>query len=100
MQPSPDRWDEDALEYYRQIIRGMLDRKLEPMVTLHHFTDPLWLTEQGGWEQEGAVTFFAAYVKESSGSPEGLRPPVGDDQRTECLYLGRLCRGRFSARKK
>ncbi len=43
VQPSPDRWDEDALEYYRQIIRGMVDRKLEPMVTLHHFTDPLWL---------------------------------------------------------
>jgi len=63
IQPAPDRWDEDALEHYRQIIRGMLDRKLVPMVTLHHFTDPLWLTEMGGWETDAVVPLFEAFVK-------------------------------------
>jgi beta-glucosidase len=63
VQPSPDRWDEDAIEYYRQIIHGMADRKLEPMVTLHHFTDPIWLTDLGGWEQETVVPLFEAYAK-------------------------------------
>jgi beta-glucosidase len=63
VQPASERWDEDALEYYRQIIRGMVDRKLEPMVTLHHFTDPLWVTELGGWEQEGVVALFEAYTR-------------------------------------
>lgn len=63
IQPAPDRWDEDALEHYRQIIRGMLDRKLVPMVTLHHFTDPLWLVEMGGWETEAVVPYFEAFVK-------------------------------------
>ena len=24
-------------------------RGIEPMVTLHHFTDPLWLTDMGTW---------------------------------------------------
>jgi beta-glucosidase len=63
IQPSPDRWDEDALEYYRQIIRGMVERKLKPMVTLHHFTDPLWLTEIGGWETDAVAPLFERYVK-------------------------------------
>jgi beta-glucosidase len=63
IQPSPDRWDEDALDHYRQIIRGMLDRKLVPMVTLHHFTDPIWLTEMGGWETDAVVPYFEAFVK-------------------------------------
>ena len=63
IQPAPDRWDEDALEHYRQIIRGMLDRKLVPMVTLHHFTDPLWLVEMGGWETDAVVPYFEAFVK-------------------------------------
>lgn len=63
VQPSPDRWDEDALEYYRQIIRGMVERKLEPMVTLHHFTDPLWVTELGGWETDAVIPLFDRYVK-------------------------------------
>ena len=47
IQPEPDRWDEQALDYYREIIRGLIERNLTPCVTLHHFTDPLWLT--AGW---------------------------------------------------
>lgn len=63
VQPSPDCWDEDALEYYRQIIRGMRERKLEPMVTLHHFTDPIWVGEMGGWETDAILPYFERYVK-------------------------------------
>jgi len=62
IQPTPDRWDEDALDHYRQIIRGLNERGLYPLVTLHHFTDPLWLTEMGGWENEGVADLFGAYV--------------------------------------
>ncbi len=62
IQPTPDHWDEDALDHYREIIRGMLTRGLTPMVTLHHFTDPLWFYNQGGWEQENAPELFEKYV--------------------------------------
>ncbi|HWT82784.1 MAG TPA: glycoside hydrolase family 1 protein, partial [Candidatus Methylomirabilis sp.] len=63
VQPAADRWDEDALDHYRTIIRGMVDRGMTPLITLHHFTDPLWLTEQGGWQSEKTAGLFAAYVK-------------------------------------
>ncbi|KPL78589.1 hypothetical protein ADN00_06620 [Ornatilinea apprima] len=63
VQPAPDRWDENAIDAYREMIRGLIQRKLTPMVTLHHFTDPLWLTEQGGWESEQAPELFAVYVR-------------------------------------
>ncbi|MBS1249856.1 MAG: Beta-glucosidase A [Chloroflexi bacterium] len=63
IQPTPDRWDEDALDYYRQVVRGLHERGMRPMVTLHHFTDPLWITEQGGWENEKTVGHFQAYVE-------------------------------------
>jgi beta-glucosidase len=62
VQPSPERWDEDALDYYREMLRGLHERGLTPMVTLHHFTDPLWLTEIGGWENEQVVEYFEKYV--------------------------------------
>ncbi len=62
IQPTPDRWDEDALEHYREIIRGMSDRGLTPMITLHHFTDPLWFSEKGGWEQETAPELFEKFT--------------------------------------
>jgi len=63
IQPKPGRWDDEALEHYRQIIKGMIKLGLKPMVTLHHFTDPLWLYEKGGWENGQAPDYFAEYVK-------------------------------------
>lgn len=63
IQPEPDRWDEDALDRYRVMLRGMRERGLMPMVTLHHFTDPLWLYERCGWELSSAVPLFEKYVR-------------------------------------
>jgi beta-glucosidase len=62
IQPAADRWDEDALEHYRQMVRGLVERKMTPLVTLHHFTDPLWLYERGGWEDDEAPALFNAFV--------------------------------------
>ena len=33
------------------------------MVTLHHFSDPLWLMETGGWENEHTPKRFALFVR-------------------------------------
>jgi beta-glucosidase len=63
IQPAPDRWDEDALDRYRQMLRGLLERGMTPMVTLHHFTNPLWLANKGGWEDESVIELFAAYTR-------------------------------------
>ena len=63
IQPTPDRWDEEALERYRTMLRGLCDRNITPMVTLHHFTDPLWLGELGGWETDAVVPLFEKFTR-------------------------------------
>jgi beta-glucosidase len=63
IQPAPDRWDEDALERYRAMLRGLRDRGMTAMVTLHHFSDPLWLAERRGWETENVVPLFEKFVR-------------------------------------
>jgi beta-glucosidase len=68
IQPTPDQWDEDALEHYRAMLRGLHERGLTPMVTLHHFTDPLWLTEKGGWETAEIVPIFQRFVRKTVGA--------------------------------
>jgi beta-glucosidase len=65
IQPEPDKWDEDALEKYRAMLRGLKERGMTPMVTLHHFTDPLWVTEQGAWETEAVVPLFERFVRKT-----------------------------------
>ena len=68
VQPTPDRWDEDALEHYRQMLQSLTENKITPMVTLHHFCDPLWVSEIGGWENEVIVEQFAKYVEKTVGA--------------------------------
>ncbi len=62
VQPAPDRWNEDALDHYIQMLRGLNERNIFPLVTLHHFTDPIWLTEMGGWENPQVAELFSAYA--------------------------------------
>jgi beta-glucosidase len=63
IEPSPAVWDDDALDAYRQLLLGALDRGLMPMVTLHHFTNPVWLTELGGWLNPEIVGRFERYTR-------------------------------------
>jgi beta-glucosidase len=63
IQPERERWDENALDRYREMLRGLRDRNMAAMVTLHHFTEPLWFMELGGWESPEAPQLFAEFVR-------------------------------------
>jgi len=71
IQPAPDRWDEQALDRYREMLMGLKSRKITPMVTLHHFSEPLWVTEMGGWENEAIIDLFAVFAARTV---EALKP--------------------------
>jgi len=63
IQPAPNRFDFDALDHYRQMAKALVDNGITPMVTLHHFTDPLWLVEMRGWENDFVVDHFNDYTR-------------------------------------
>jgi beta-glucosidase len=62
VQPTPDRWDEGALDHYREMLRRLQELGITPMVSLHHFCDPIWVSELGGWKNEDVVSLFETYV--------------------------------------
>ncbi|HEX8993225.1 MAG TPA: family 1 glycosylhydrolase [Anaerolineales bacterium] len=119
IQPEPDKWDEDALEKYRAMLRGLHERGMTAMVTLHHFTDPYWLTERGGWETEAAVSLFERFVRKTvealkeyctlwctvnepnvyalSGYAQGVFPPGRTDVRQAVQVEANLLRGHAAA---
>ena len=75
VQPSADTIDQDALDHYTNLTNYCLSRGIAPVVTLHHFTNPNWLTEKGGWEDKEVVDVFTHYVKTVTEAlpEEGLR---------------------------
>jgi beta-glucosidase len=62
IEPEPSVFDPAAIERYRAILRGCHDRGLEPMVTLHHFSNPQWLVEKGDFNSEIVVEYFRRYA--------------------------------------
>ena len=70
IEPEEGQFDEKEIEHYRKVIRCCRKNGVEPMVTLMHFTSPVWLIKKGGWEAESTIEYFrryAAYVTEKLG---------------------------------
>jgi len=66
IEPSPGEFDARALAKYAEMVSMVRERGLEPMVTLHHFTDPAWLGELGGWENPLIGDYFSRFTTGSS----------------------------------
>ena len=60
------------LAHYRRIIEYCLAQGVEPVVTLHHFSSPLWFVKAGGWAADDAVDRFGDYVDAIAGILEGV----------------------------
>jgi beta-glucosidase len=63
IQPEPGRFDQAALDTYRRLLEALRAEHIEPMVTLHHFVNPDWLADRGGWENPDVVPYFETYVE-------------------------------------
>lgn len=62
IEPEPDKWSEEGVQFYKKIFKSLKSHGLKPMVTIHHFTNPIWLEKFGGWESEKVVERFSKYV--------------------------------------
>lgn len=67
IEPVPGEFSRAELAHYRRMIDTARDLGLTPVVTLHHFTNPRWFTEEGGWLGERAVDRFTRYVETVTG---------------------------------
>ncbi len=63
IEPKEGQWSESALLHYQNVLASLRENGLEPIVTLHHFTNPIWLARKGGWENVGVVEHFSRYVR-------------------------------------
>lgn len=62
VEPREGVFDSDALAHYADVVRVCRSLGMEPLVTLHHFTFPLWLADQGGARAAAAPLRFARFA--------------------------------------
>ena len=63
IEPEQGKFDAAEIEHYRKVLQCCRANGVEPIVTLMHFTSPVWVIKNGGWESEAVVDAFAAYCK-------------------------------------
>ncbi|MBN3040708.1 MAG: glycoside hydrolase family 1 protein [Candidatus Omnitrophica bacterium] len=61
--PEPDVFSSESLQHYNQVVDELLNFKLKPFLTLHHFTNPDWFMKKGGWLNPANIDFFISYVR-------------------------------------
>ncbi|WP_081655078.1 family 1 glycosylhydrolase [Amycolatopsis orientalis] len=63
VEPKPGVWDTAELAYYDDVIKHVTDAGMTPMITLNHFTEPGWVTDQGSWASGETISAFLDYTR-------------------------------------
>ncbi|MGH7729900.1 MAG: glycoside hydrolase family 1 protein [Candidatus Eiseniibacteriota bacterium] len=63
IEPERGRIDRGAVAHYHAVLESLRRRRLTPIVTLHHFTNPLWIAYHGGWENRDTLERFGDFVR-------------------------------------
>lgn len=63
VEPQKGKFNENEIEHYREVIQALRERQMEPFVTLWHFTLPVWVAHQGGWENPKTIADFTNFVE-------------------------------------
>ena len=63
IEPEEGKFDIQELQHYREVLEDLKKRNIKVMLTLHHFTNPQWFTNKGGWANLKSAKYFKRYVK-------------------------------------
>ncbi|RVE41892.1 hypothetical protein evm_013466 [Chilo suppressalis] len=54
---------EDGKNYYNKLIDGLLEKGIEPMITIYHWELPMSIQDLGGWANPLIVDWFGDYAR-------------------------------------
>jgi beta-glucosidase len=64
IQPQQGVFNQDAIKFYRNVIRTFLAYGIKPLVVFHHYDVPTWFEDLGGFEKaENSILFKQFCVK-------------------------------------
>jgi beta-glucosidase len=63
VEPEEGAWNAEAIEHYRRYLQSLKDKNIEPVVTLWHWTMPVWFTDKGGFEKRANIKYFVRFAE-------------------------------------
>lgn len=55
--------DESAVERYRRELQLLKDKGIRPLLTIHHFANPMWFERKGAFEKRENLHFYMELVE-------------------------------------
>jgi len=68
IEPERGKFDEKEIARYKRIVDSLRKKGMEPFVTLWHWTIPLWVRDQGGWESKKTADDFGEFSQKMAES--------------------------------
>lgn len=63
IQPQEGVTDEDVIKHYRDEIELVKSYGIKPLLTIHHFSNPMWFENKGAFLKEENLHYYLEYVK-------------------------------------
>lgn len=63
IEPKMGEYDEEVIGRYRKEIELIISKGIKPLITLHHFSNPMWFERLGGFTKKENVQYFLDYAK-------------------------------------
>ena len=61
--PEPGKVNEEAVQRYRREILALKERNIQPLLTVHHFTNPMWFENLGGFTKRENLHYYLELVE-------------------------------------
>ena len=65
LEKEPGVWDQREWDHYKKVLDTMISLKIEPVLTLQHFTLPLWVAKNGGWLNDETIAHFSRFSEKA-----------------------------------
>ena len=62
LEPEEGKWNINEFKHYKNYIKELNDRGIEPFLNVWHWTMPVWLAEKGGFAKRSNLKYFEQYV--------------------------------------
>lgn len=62
IEPQEGTFNEEALQHYQDVCQELVDNGIQPCITLHHYTDPLWFMNKFGFEKSENIKHYVNYT--------------------------------------
>lgn len=63
LEPAEGKFNLEARDHYIRMLKSLKARNIKVVLTLWHWTNPVWLEEKGGWRNRDVVRYFSRFTE-------------------------------------